>query len=501
MVAWLVFVAIAVATYFVVTGFAVFPPAYKTLFLFVIGALIVLSALFFFLTRGRGRSAVSIICIILSILLIAGTVVAYRLNKKMQDIFVVPESITEIDINIYALKDENTDQEILNHKADSFIIQSAVDQENQTYALSQLEKTFGTAVSTVQKEDLISAVAALFNKEGNLLIMSEAYEELIKGLEGYEDFSEKTEVIYTVTKEEKVTPKDDKKENTKKKGDITDTPFTVYVAGFDGSSFNLSIYGRVDVNILLSVNPNTKQILLIGVPRDTYVPNPALGNGFDKLTHLGWFNGITNSMEGVGDYIGIDIEHYVTVNFYTFRSILNAIGGVDIDNPYAFYSSPYIGYYFFPEGKIHLDGDNGLSYVRERKTLSNGDYSRNAHQVLVLKAILKKVMSKEILSHYEALLDALKGQFVTDISSSDLIKLAVNQLNSDKDWELITYNLGGQGAMQGTATLGYNWKLYTVNMFESQREFVKDQVNKVMNDEIIKQEELPDADKTTYIPN
>ena len=55
--------------------------------------------------------------------------------------------------------------------------------------------------------------------------------------------------------------------------------------------------------------------------------------------------------------------------------------------------------------------------------------------------------------------------------------------------------------MQGTATLGWNWYLYTVNMFESQRNFVKEQVNKLMNDELIKQEVLPDKDNTTYIPN
>ena len=494
-IVWLVFAVIAAAAYFVLTGFAVFPPAYKTLFLIIIAGLIVLGLLAVILTRGKGRGAAGIVCGLLAVLLIAGTVVVYRIDKKMQDIFIVPDNIVEIKINIYARKGEIADNDILAHKDAVFITQTAVDTENQEYALSQLAKTFGESPKSIQKEDLISAVGALLNREGDLLVMSEGYIPLLETLEGYEGLLDNMEVIYTVTKEEVKPPRI-------KTGDITKDPFTLYVGGFDLSSGYLTTYGRVDVNILLTINPVTKQILLVGIPRDMYVPNPALGYNYDKLTHLGWMNGITNSMEGVGKQLGIDIDHYVCVNFYTFQYLLDAIGGVDIENPYGFLCNVDGANIYFPEGPVHLDGWNGLYYVRERSNLSNGDYGRNAHQVLVLKAIVNKIMSKEILSRYEALLDALKWQFITDISSEDLIKLAVSQLDSStKEWELITYSLGGEAAMQGTATFGWNMMLYTVNMFDSQRDFIKEQVDKLMRDDLIKQETLPDADNTTFIPN
>ncbi len=123
-------------------------------------------------------------------------------------------------------------------------------------------------------------------------------------------------------------------------------------------------------------------MMIVGFPRDTYIPNPAINYGLDKLTHLR-NDGIQNTMKGVSEYYGVDIDYYGVVNFNTFKYIVDAMDGIDIDNPYSFRSSSYE----FPEGVIHLDGTKALAYVRERKSLPNGDYDRSHHQTIALKAI------------------------------------------------------------------------------------------------------------------
>lgn len=248
--------------------------------------------------------------------------------------------------------------------------------------------------------------------------------------------------------------------------------------------------------MILTVNPNTRQMLIVGIPRDTYIPNPALDHGLDKLTHLG-NHGINNTIEGVSDYFDIDIDYYGEVIFDTFKRIIDAVGGIDIDNPFYFAE----GNYSIKEGMIHLNGDQALAYARTRHPLSNGDYGRNEHQTFVLKAFIKKIMSPDMLKNYSELLDALNGQFMTKMNVQDIFKLANMQLNDNREWDIITYHLGGVGDMMGTASMGWDRKLYVVHPFDSQVKFVKKQMEMMKRDEVIIQEELPQGGETTYIPN
>ncbi len=212
-------------------------------------------------------------------------------------------------------------------------------------------------------------------------------------------------------------------------------------------------------------------------------------------------------MEGVSEYLDIDISYYGEVNFITFKNVIDAVDGVDINNPYYFYTSNATKEgissreYEFPEGEIHLTGEAALAYARERKSLPNGDYGRNEHQTIVLKAFIKKMLSPAILSSFSDLLDALSGQFMTDIKAEDLFKLARMQMDEGSDWDIITYHLGGTGDMQGTASMGYDRLLYVVHLFESQKAFIHDEIEKMYRDERISQGTLPQDDETTYIPN
>lgn len=111
------------------------------------------------------------------------------------------------------------------------------------------------------------------------------------------------------------------------------------------------------------------------------------------------------------------------------------------------------------------------------------------------------MLSPSILSNFSDLLNALNGQFLTNMEMDDIFKLIAMQLNDNSSWEIITYHLGGEGAMQGTASMGWDRLLYTVNLFDSQVNFVRSEIEKMNRDERISKQELPDDGDTTFIPN
>ena len=204
-----------------------------------------------------------------------------------------------------------------------------------------------------------------------------------------------------------------------------------------------------------------------------------------------------NSIDGLNQEYGFDyIKDYVLVNFVTFKNIVDGLGGIEVDNPYEFTGMGTN----FPAGTIHLNGDEALNYVRERHALNNGDYGRNEHQAIVIQAIIKKITSPALLSNANSLLDKLQGNFLSSLSPETLYKLMDMQLDKKGTWKMVSYHLGGVGDYNTTASMG-SMQLYVSYPIESQIEFAKEQLTKVMNGEVISQESLPDSDRTVYLPN
>ncbi len=496
---WLIFLLLTLFFYNVATNYFVFPVKLKIPFLLGLIVLVCVTGIVSILAKGKGKVFACVLNCILILCVIAGLFFLPYFESKVKSIFADESKATSV-VNVYALKDD--DRERIEDCSNSlFIAQMKTDIENQNNAIEEIQNVLNVKkIKTSYQEDIVLAAKALYEKWGDLLILNEVYVDLLEEIDGFENFSDDTKIIYSITRE----IKSEAEPLVPIRTDITDTPFTVYVAGCDTKSGRLTTYGRTDVNLILNVNPNTKQILIVGIPRDSYVPNPVLDYGDDKLTHLG-NNGIYNSMKGVSEYFDIEINYYGEVIFDTFKNIIDAVDGIDVDNPYYFKASAVVNNewvdYEFPSGIIHLDGNRALAYARTRKTLSNGDYGRNEHQTFVLKAFIKKIMSPGILNNYSDLFDALKGQFMTDMSVEDLFKLANMQLNDGGEWEIITYHLGGNGDMCGTASMGWDRKLYVVHLFDSQVKFVKNQIDLLKRDMRIKQETLPQDGDTTFIPN
>lgn len=477
--------------YIIATNYFIFPSKYKIPFLASIFVLVCINGALVFFSDGWFKKFSNVMIVLECLLIVCALILLPNIESRVRNIFNNIKT-DEAVINVYVLN-ENYREDFSDYKYYKFISQTRSDLENQEYAIEKIYEELGVSIiNLLQKADIMGAVEALYEGKGDLLILNEAYVPLIEEMEGYANFEEDCKVVYTINRQIDIEPEPVIEEPK----EITEKLFTIYVAGCDTRSGRLSTYGRTDVNLLVNVNPVTKQIMIVGIPRDAYIPNPALEYGYDKLTHLG-NDGILNTTKGVSEYMDINIDYYAEVIFDTFKRIINALDGIDVDNPYYFRS----GQYEFYEGINHLYGEAALVYARERYSLPNGDYGRNEHQTIVLKAVIQKLMSAEIINNYNDILDALEGQFLTDMSVDDIYKLIAMQIEDNRSWDIITYHFGGKAEMRGTASMGWDRLLYTTTILDSQIDFVKEQMELMKNNEKIVQGTLPNESDTTFIPN
>ena len=365
------------------------------------------------------------------------------------------------------------------HLDDVFLTSVSADALNSAKAVSKVRDEYGVDIETSDRSSYVEALEALYRGEGDVMIMSASFESMIADNEEYENFRNDVKIIYSAEKEVKNTIPASSAELTKK-------PFIVFFGGNDEEG-ELYLEGKTDVDMLVTVNPNSHQIAIVSFPRDSYVMNPYFRYE-DKLTHLG-MQGIQNTLTGLGNYIHQNINNYVVINFTTFRNIINALNGVDIYNEYEFTA---LDGQYFPEGRIHLEGDAALMFVRERYSLPDGDFGRNYHQQQVMHAIIDKVTSPEVIVHVDALLDALEGTFLTNLTSESIYALCRKQLEENIDWNIVSYHVVGLTDFAECASAP-GMELSVVFPYPNQVEFVSEVMSDIINGETVVQEELPEG--------
>ena len=232
---------------------------------------------------------------------------------------------------------------------------------------------------------------------------------------------------------------------------ITKEPFNVLITGMDVWG-KVGRQGRSDVNMVVTVNPNTETILMTSIPRDYEIRLPDMDYATDKLTHSGFY-GVENTIHAVEDLLQIKTNYYVKVNFSTIVKFIDAIGGLDFYNPMEFNSA--IADYHYDEGNIHVDGRGALYYARERKAFIGGDNDRVKNQQLIFSEMLKKATSSStMLFSYSKILSNLNDRFEMSFSSKELRSLVKMQFARRIKWKMYKNTLEGGGATKPTYSTG-----------------------------------------------
>lgn len=310
---------------------------------------------------------------------------------------------------------------------------------------------------------------------GNIdaLFLNDFSLELIK--EQYSDIYKEIKIIYNFSI--KIKSKDISKDV-----DVTKTPFSVYIIGSDQYG-DISKIANHDVNMVVTVNPLTKKILLTSIPRDYYVQLYGKTGLKDKLTHTGSY-GIDVSVKTMETLLETDINYYAAVNFSTVEKIVDYIGGIDVNSDYNFSATSEITYetFNYVKGKNHLTGHAALMYARSRHQFQGGDRVRIYHQQQVLEAIINKASSStSIISKYSKILASVEDNFETNMDFKNIKKLVKFELSEMPSWTIEMQSLDGSDASMPTYSFpGRN--LYVMIPDEETVTSAINNINKVLNE-------------------
>lgn len=233
--------------------------------------------------------------------------------------------------------------------------------------------------------------------------------------------------------------------------DIRKDPFNFIITGIDVDG-KIDEEGRSDVNMVVTVNPKTNQILMTSIPRDYEIYMPDHDNAMDKLTHTGFY-GVQSTIGAEEQLLDTKVNYYVKVNFTTVERFIDAVGGVDVVSEYEF-TPVKLKSWTVKEGLNHMNGKQALAFARERKAFVTGDNQRIKNQQLVFEALIKKAMSsRTMILSYSKVLSNLRDYFEMSFSSRETRRLVKYQLAKDPDWKIFKNTIvGGDGSLPTYST-------------------------------------------------
>ena len=380
---------------------------------------------------------------------------------------VTDESKTvEAVVGVYVMADDPA-QTIADAKDYSFAAMRSFDVANTTAAKNTLESTLGQSINMVEFASIADCAKALYDGQTGAMLVNEAFAGTLQDVEEYANFSTDTRLLYEVPVDTPADISDPALSSSNlesvsvSKGSIsvpedalnavdnvTKSPFVLYVSGSDTRSQILDT-SRSDVNILMAVNPNTRQILLLNTPRDYYIANPAGDGAKDKLTHCGIY-GVDCSMKALANLYDTNVNYYMQLNFTGFEKLIDAIGGITVNAPEDFTA----GGYSFTAGENTVDGAQALAFARERHAFAGGDNQRGKDQMEVIRAVIDKLTSSpSVLQNYPEILQSLENMMVTSLSSDDISGLVKMQLSNGGSWDIKRFAVTGTGGTDVTYSM------------------------------------------------
>lgn len=457
-----------------------------TIYMLIIGiVLAVIAAIIWLLvwhTRYTGRfiGGTVLAVIMIAILAFGG----FYINKTRSAISNISGETTEVTQMAVYVKSDDAADSVEATAGYTYGILSSLDRENTDGAVAHLNSEFGTEVQTKEYAGLTELADGILNGEVNAMLLNSGYLSVYEDMDGYTDFSTKIKEVGTVDVESTIQSAEESTPiepiTTANGGKV----YTIYLSGIDTRG-EMTAKSRSDVNIIATVNTDTHEILLVSTPRDYFVPLSISGGAPDKLTHAGIY-GIDVCMDTLGMLYDIDINYYFRINFGGFVKVIDALGGITVNSDYDFDSKNILGYHF-NKGENYVNGEQALIFARERYAFQEGDRQRGKNQMEVIRGVVKKALSPEILTSYSSILSSLDGCFGTNITYEEIAQILQQQLTNGGDWTIVSYSVNGTGVTEKPYSMSQ--KAYVMVPDYNTVDKAKSLMEKVRNGEVVTQEE------------
>ncbi|MGD8192657.1 LCP family protein [Brevibacillus ginsengisoli] len=219
----------------------------------------------------------------------------------------------------------------------------------------------------------------------------------------------------------------------------------ILLMGVDRRALRPNEIPRSDSMMLVSIDPASKTFTYYSILRDTYIKIP--GYGKSRINAAVADGGPELAMDTVSRFTGLPVSYYVLTDFEGFKGLVDAVGGVDMDveKRMVYHDPTDEGKYDIDlqKGPQHLDGDKALQYVRFRHDATS-DYTRTERQRKLLRALTQQLKSGSTILQMPHILQAVEPYVQTNLTSTDMVKLAALGLTLNSNSE--GYQLPQAGA-------------------------------------------------------
>ena len=455
-----VYIVLACFLMFLIFRYHILAISYANVLIAIVMILLALIALFLILKRKA--KIFTMILLLVSVFVSSISLIGVHQFISLANQLNATSNYSSYSISVAVL----ADSEIGNvSELSSVTAPTKTDAENIKKLLDDIKTSQSKDLTVEESASYLAAYKSLLAGEAKAIVLNSVFENLIE--QEYPDHAKKIKKIYT--KELTKTVEAPKVSQNK--------AFNIYISGIDTYG-PISSVSRSDVNIIMTVNQETKKILLTTTPRDAYVPIADGGNNQnDKLTHAGIY-GVDASIHTLENLYGIDLNYYARLNFTSFLKLIDLLGGVDVNNDQEFTSLH--GNYHFPVGNVHLDSERALGFVRERYSLANGDGDRGRNQQKVISAIVQKLTSAEALKNFDDIMQSLQDSVQTNMPPETMVSLVNAQLASGGKYTVITRDLKGTGRMDLPSYAMPDSSLYMLEVDPNSLETLKTEIKDIM---------------------
>lgn len=292
-------------------------------------------------------------------------------------------------------------------------------------------------------DSTIELLHALSNKEIDAAFFSRNYVDMFYSLEGYENIEEDTKVLLEGSKIYETN-----EENIKSETASLNKPFTILFIGVDSSKDGVTSGYNGDVLLLATFNPSTLRATITSVPRDTYIKTACSNGSYRRINTTTWGSSSSCAVKTIENLFDVDIDYYAKINFKGVVSLVDAVGGIDVDVPYSFCeqnSSRKWGKntIYVNKGKQHLNGEQALALARNRHKPNDGsatgkamgkycsewnqgkrnDFVRGKNQIKVIMGVANAATKLTDPNQAISILEKIKPNFQTNITTKDVLSL------------------------------------------------------------------------------
>lgn len=368
---------------------------------------------------------------IIILLILAESFISININKISNSLSKITKSDTGYSTSLIVLNSSyfNSVSDIKNKKIG--IINDKDNIEGYTIAMEIVKEENINKDNLLGYDDYTSMLNDLYDEKIDAMFVSSSYVSLFVNEDGFENIASETKVIKEKSK---------KTANLKSSTDKTlDEPFTILLMGVDSSSSSLSKSNSFngDTLMLITFNPNTTNATILSIPRDTRVPIACTKYKSKNKINSAAMYGADCVMDTITELTGIEIDYWAKINFQGVISLVDALGGIEVDIPYSFCESDSKRRFgnntiYIEKGVQTLNGEQTLAFARNRhpwpaycgkkySNYSSNDFIRGQNQQQIIKAILNKFKNINSLSQIYDILDIVGDNIDTNIDKDTMI--------------------------------------------------------------------------------